>query len=248
MTHPELVDALLGSRRIVSLVGAGGKKTTLYALAEALSERVALTSTSHMYPYARSTVERVVTVLPDGTPPAAEGRVVAYGGLTDTTKRLGGLSERQIEQLAALPDYARILIKADGARARWVKAPAPYEPIIPACTERVLYLVSGAVIGCALDERIAHRPERVAAVTGARIGELLTSVHLARLLASPAGALQGLGAAELVPVINMVDDAERLTSARHAARAALAATTRFDRVVLAAMRESRIVDVVTRAA
>jgi len=246
MVSPDLVDTLLGSHRIVSLVGAGGKKTTLYALARAVPGRVALSSTSHMYPYDTAAVACVVTVAPGAMPPSAQGRIVAYGGVTDTDQRIGGLSEQQIENLAARAEFAHILIKADGARARWIKAPASYEPIVPRCTERVLHLISIGVVGRVLDARIAHRPERVAEETGAAIGERLTPAHIARLIASPSGALRGVGTAEVVPIINMVDDAARLAAAREAARFALAATTRFDRVVLAAMREARIVEVIFR--
>ncbi|MGH6944667.1 MAG: selenium cofactor biosynthesis protein YqeC, partial [Geminicoccaceae bacterium] len=89
--------------------------------------------------------------------------------------------------------------------------------------------------GQALDETVAHRPERVAAVTGAAPGEPLTVDHLARLLSSAQGSLQGVGDATVVPIVNMVDDGSAQTAARRIAERALAATRRFDRVVLAAM-------------
>ena len=52
----------------------------------------------------------------------------------------------------------------------------------------------------------------------------------------------------MVPVINMVDDADQERLAREAARIALAETDRFDRVVLASMRttEQPVVAVVER--
>ena len=51
----------------------------------------------------------------------------------------------------------------------------------------------------------------------------------------------------MVPVLNMVDDPAREAGARQVAERALAATDRFDRVVLASMiAPDPVVDVITR--
>jgi hypothetical protein len=51
----------------------------------------------------------------------------------------------------------------------------------------------------------------------------------------------------VVPVINMVDDQQRLTLAREAAAGALARSDRFDRVVLARMADEQpLVEIVAR--
>ncbi|MEQ8233920.1 MAG: selenium cofactor biosynthesis protein YqeC [Gammaproteobacteria bacterium] len=244
--EPALVEALAAARGVVCLVGAGGKKTTMYALARAHRGRVALSSTSHMYRYDDARVERVVEVTDDRPQVPADARVVAFAGPTDTPERVGGLS---IAALAALRDsgaFELLLVKADGARARWIKAPGDHEPLVLPWADTVVAVVSAGVLGRRLDSGIAHRPERVAAVTGAALDEPLTAAHLATLLSSEAGLLKGVGAATVVPLINMVDDADRAAAARASARLALAATTRFDRVVLAAMKRGRLVEVVRR--
>ena len=244
-----LVATLASGARVLSLVGAGGKKTTMYALAKALPGRVALSSSSHMAAYDRQSIDGLVTLAPDTfkLPEALDARVVAYGGGAESPERIRGLSFDQLALLAADASFDFVLLKADGARARWIKAPADYEPVIAPCTERVLYLLSVQVIGAALDERIAHRPERIAAATGAKQGRPLAAMHLAALLCSPMGALHGLGQREVLPIINMVDGETWLGPAREVAHLALARTTRFDRVVLANMQAARIVEVIHRA-
>ena len=245
-----LTASLIGEARVISLVGAGGKKTTLYALARALRGRVALASSSHMAAYDTTVVNEVVTLRVGGLslPVPTSGRIVAFGGEAESAERIHGLSFAQIAQLVADPSFDHVLIKADGARARWIKAPAAYEPVVPPGTDRVLYLISAQVIGELLDERIAHRVERIAAVCGTQAGAPLTVEHLATLLASEAGALQGIGQAELLPVINMVDNNALAAQARAAACRALSKTMRFERVVLANMQAARVIDIVTRAA
>ena len=99
-----------------------------------------------------------------------------------------------------------------------------------------------------LSERIAHRLDRITAVTGARLDKPITPEHVARLLASKDGSLKGVGAATVVPLINMVDNAELEVVAREAAEQALVLCEgRFQRVVLASMRcADPAVDVISR--
>jgi hypothetical protein len=59
--------------------------------------------------------------------------------------------------------------------------------------------------------------------------------------------LQRVGAAVVVPIVNMVDDEERLAGAREVARRALAATDRFERVILTSMiAADPVVEVIVR--
>ena len=71
-----------------------------------------------------------------------------------------------------------------------------------------------------------------------RENETLLPEHVGRLLGSAAGLLKGTEGRRVVPVINMVDDAAREAQARAAAAAALAATDRFDRVLLLCLAHS----------
>lgn len=240
-----LAAALAAEHGVVCLVGAGGKKSTMYALAAQHSGRVALSSTAHMYRYDPDAVDQVivddVTAVID-----ARARVVAYAYRTDTANRVGGLDAAALAAINASGEFDLMLIKADGARARLIKAPADYEPLIPDFADTVIPVVSARVFGRTLGEGIAHRPELAARVMETTLDAPLTPIHIARLLSAADGALKGVGDARVVPLINMVDDEAARVLAVAAARAALAATGRFDRVVLATMRERRVVEVIER--
>jgi probable selenium-dependent hydroxylase accessory protein YqeC len=119
--------------------------------------------------------------------------------------------------------------------------------VLPPEPTTLLPVVSVRALGRPLDPATAHRPERVAWVTGAAPGEPLATIHLARLLASEAGSLHKSGTTVVVPVINMVEDEPSRRAARAIALGALAITQRFDRVVLAAMTaDEPLVEVVER--
>jgi probable selenium-dependent hydroxylase accessory protein YqeC len=239
---------------LICVVGAGGKKTTLHRLVEAHlaagTARIGLTCTVAMAPPPKWLGEPVIAAgaeLKDALDRLGrDRRVVVYAQPSAKPGRIGGVPP---EDLAKLHDEGRFevtLIKADGARMRWIKAPEMREPVLPPGIATVLPLVSAKVFGQPLSEATAHRLERISAVTGARLGEPVTPEHVARLLSSEQGALQGVGSATVVPTVNMVDDQATREAARAAARLALATSRRLARVVLASMiTPDPVVEVVT---
>ena len=173
-------------------------------------------------------------------------RLVVYAEPSAKPGRVGGVPREVLARVHAEGGFEATLIKADGARMRWIKAPAAGEPVLPSSAATVLPLVSARVFGQPLTEMVAHRLERVAAVTGARPGEPVTPEHVARLLTSEQGALQGAGGATVVPIINMVDDEAKHAAARAAAQLALASCRRLARIVLARMTATDpVIEVVT---
>jgi probable selenium-dependent hydroxylase accessory protein YqeC len=239
----QLLDLLEAREGLVCAVGAGGKKTTLYRLAAGHPGRVGLTATVLTPPFPSDLGADVVVAGPDEIgaavgAAAASSRVVAFAHPSEKRARLSGLAPERVIELHRAAGFDVTLVKADGARARQIKAPGADEPAIPIGTTTVIPVVSARAIGAVLTEDVAHRVERLAAVTGAEPGARLTAEHVARLLANPEGALKSVGDATVVPLINMVDDRERERAALEAAELALSLTRRFDRIVLAAMRAS----------
>jgi probable selenium-dependent hydroxylase accessory protein YqeC len=236
-----LVDLLHARSGIVCATGAGGKKSVLFAVAAGHPGRVAFTTTVHTLPPPDALGARIVIAPEDAIESelrAARGvRFVAYACPGDKPGRLTGVPPTRIDALHAALGFDVTLVKADGARMRWVKAPADGEPVLPAGMTTLVPVLSARALGEPLTERIAHRPERIAALTGAVEGETFAPSHAGRLLASDAGLLKGAGDARVVPVINMVDDDRRLALATEAAREALQLSTRFEYIVLARLRD-----------
>jgi probable selenium-dependent hydroxylase accessory protein YqeC len=255
----DLLAALCAATGVVCAVGAGGKKATLYRLAEAHrilgSARVGYTATVMMAAPPAGLFGAPLLGAGDALARdlaaalAQQRRVVAYAAPSSKPGRLGGLLPEQVARLHAALGFSATLVKADGARMRLIKAPAEDEPVLPPGTATVLPVVSARAIGRPLSAATAHRLERVCRITGAVAGEALAPIHVARLLAAADGALQGTGSATVVPVINMVDDAAARLAAREAARQALALTRRFERVALTSMTAAQpLVEIVARGA
>ncbi len=236
-----LLEALGATHGIVSVVGAGGKKSLMRRLAAEHGGRVCLTTTVRIPP---------LGAIPDGTEViAAAEELPARIATAATTHRIvmcacpesrrgryEGVPPALVPTLHAAGGFELTLVKADGARMRFVKVPGDDEPCIASESTLIVPVSSVSVIGRPLDERCAHRPERVAEVTGAAPGEPLSTLHLARLLASPHGGLRRSEGIPVVPMVTHADDDTTLAQAREVARLALGLCDRFDRVVLAALR------------
>ena len=244
----KLTEALGRDKGVICLVGAGGKKSSMYHLAATHAGRVLLTSTAHMYPYQANKIDRLIEWDDEaaGFELNESERVVALASKTDTPKRIGGISADDLAETLDRHAFDLCVVKGDGARARWIKAPAAHEPIIPAVADVVVPIISIKSIGRPLDDRTAHRPEQIAALVGNRPGDLITVSAVTKLLSHDQGSLKNTEGFEVVPMLNMVDNQRLLNMARKVARQALEATNRFDRVLLASMKQGEVKEVVTR--
>jgi probable selenium-dependent hydroxylase accessory protein YqeC len=245
--------ALFGAERgLVCAVGAGGKKSTLYRLAAVHPGRLALTATVTITTLPPDLGLTVAVAPPEAVAERARAlageRRIAFAAPHARPERLAGLPAALVAALHRETAREITLVKADGARMRWLKAPKAGEPVLPPGTETAIVLTSARSLGEPLTERVAHRLERVLAVTGARAGDVVTPALLARLYTAPGGLLDGLAAPRIIPTINMVDDDVRRAAAREAARAILESTTAVPRVILACMQRpgDPVVEVVER--
>ncbi len=246
-----VVDALDARHGTTCLVGAGGKKTTLYALAARL-DRVVLTATVRIPIFdkevarVRTTQNPVATLTDRRTGEGVDpGFPLGLVPERDRDDRYLGYDTETVDALAAAHD-GPVLVKADGARTRLFKAPNDREPQVPASADTVVPVASAHAVGKPLGETAVHRPERVAAITEAAIGDEITPDLIGRVLAHEQGGVNGTpDDATVVPLINMVDDAADEAVAREIAETVLerAADTTVDvsRVVLARMREPAVV-------
>lgn len=263
-TTMDLVDAL-AARGLVAVVGAGGKKTTLYALAERF-DRALVTATVRI-PIFDAHVSRVaVTDDPAAAVEDAEPDDWPLGVIPerDRNDRYRGYETGVVDDLAddvlggpratgpgtaeAIGDPVEsVLVKADGARNRRLKAPNEREPRIPATADTVLPIASARVVGKPLTDDRVHRVDRVASITGRAEGDRIEAADVAAVLASAEGGLKGVPAdATVVPVVNMVDTPELAAVGREIAAGIFDRTDRVDRVALTRMDRGEAVDLVER--
>lgn len=239
----DLVEAL-AAEGIVAVVGAGGKKSTMYELAGRLDR--AVVTASVRIPIFDDEVARVaVTDDPVGVVAANDEWPIGVVPEREREDRYLGYDAATVADLAGA-DVDAVLVKADGARSRLLKAPDDREPQIPGNADTVLPVASARVVGKPLEGTHVHRPEHVADVAGIELGDELTAEHVARVLASDRGGLKDVPrGATVVPVVNMADDASLRRTARDVADRTLELTDAVDRVAVTRMDRGELVEVVS---
>jgi probable selenium-dependent hydroxylase accessory protein YqeC len=235
------IEAFRADGAAVAVVGAGGKKTTMYALANRLDRAVVTAtvripifdphvSTVSVTPDPVERLERSVTgsgttgADAAGSEPAKPNPAFPLGLVParEREDRYLGYDRETVSRIIDSHD-GPVLIKADGARTREFKAPGESEPQIPDGVDVVVPVASVAVVGEPLTETLVHRPERVVDVArGAgldvAIGDTVTPELVGTVLASPAGGLAGVpDGACVIPLLNKVDDADAAATAREVA-------------------------------
>jgi len=185
ISMPAWTDLALDPRthRAVSLVGAGGKTTLMYALArEAAAQglRVIVTTTTRILPHPRLPItdctepERLKRLL-------AQRRVLLAGTPAEGEKITGS---GEIGPLMRAADV--VLIEADGSRGLPLKAPASHEPAIPPQSSAVVAVMGADCIGRPIASA-CHRPELVCALLGVSPQHRILPEDAARIAASPLG-------------------------------------------------------------
>ena len=148
----DLFDLFQGYR-FVSFVGGGGKTSLAEWVAAAGTRRgktVLITTTTKIYakgPY----------ILMENYRPgsARERGLPLWVGKTVEGRKLTGLSEEEVLRLGVEADL--VLIEADGAKRMPLKAPAPYEPVIPACSDVVVVVAGLDALGARISEKVFRR-------------------------------------------------------------------------------------------
>ena len=192
-----LASALKIEPGMTAIIGSGGKSTLLRALGlELMSDggRVLLCTTTHMLPVAGvpwdGSSRRLdaapwkpgVLHAPGCTCEAcaglARGSICQAGVLDPETGKLSSPAE-PLDQLAQRFDY--VLAEADGSKRLPLKAHAAWEPVIPAATANVVWVVGASGFGKPVDE-VAHRPELFSERCGCKPADIATPERVARVL------------------------------------------------------------------
>lgn len=232
----------LGDAPQVAFVGAGGKSASLFALARQFDRPVLVTTSTHFAVEQLKLADHQLVVnrasdlekLSAGSLPAVTVIIASEIG----EGRVSGLDE---SSLAALSAFARshslpLLIEADGARRRALKAPAAHEPAIPPFVDAVIVVAGLSALGKPLNEERVHRPERFAVLSELRIGDVISTNAIAKVLLHPEGGLKSIPAkARRIVLLNQAETPELEGAARGIAQKLLAD---FDAVWVAAMQHS----------
>ncbi len=207
------------------MVGAGGKTSLMFALAQELVDAgmtVITTTTTKIYvPSQKQSAHIVASESVEDVLSQARNLVKGYPHATaaaeySTDKRkLIGLKPESVDMLRESDLFQWIIVEADGAAGKPLKAPAPHEPVIPEST-RTLVAVSGLyAVGKPLTDQWVFRPEKFSMLTGLKIGDPVTETAIIDVLIHKKGIMKGAPVhAEKIAFFNQTEKPDQIESGK----------------------------------
>ena len=230
---------------VVSLVGAGGKTSLMFRIARELAEAgdsvLTTTTTKIMWPAQTQSPHVILAdpideVLSKARKLLKETRHMSAVShqIPPHPDKVKGFPPQAIEEFWKTGLFRWILVEADGANRRPLKAPALYEPVIPDCSDWVIGLMGLIGVGKALDEEWIFRPELFAKLTGLKLGAPVTEEAAAASVKRKDGIMKGTpDKARKVIFLNMADQPGTLKIGRRIAELLKRGKeTRFSRIVI----------------
>lgn len=196
-TSGNLASTLKIEPGITAIIGSGGKSTLLKTLGLELMRaggRVLLCTTTHMFPVAgvpwdgssrrlgaapwKPGALHVPGCTCEACAGMSRGSICQAGVLDPETGKLSAPAE-PLNELAQRFDY--VLAEADGSKRLPLKAHAAWEPVIPAATANVVWIVGALGLGKPINEAV-HRPELFCERCGCELTDIATPEHVAQVL------------------------------------------------------------------
>ena len=208
-------------RSILSIVGAGGKTSLLFYLAEVLPWNCLVTTTTKVGRDQISSADRIVSfseflAAPDHF--SGDKIVWVSPAPEQDYPKVKGFDPAQFSEFAEAARKIRmpILVEADGAHRLHLKAPAENEPVVPAESDHILDVVGLDVIGLTISERTVHRLSQFLKITGYREGDIIDESVICRAILHPQGGFKNApqGCCKIA-VLNQADTAERIKHAEN---------------------------------
>lgn len=193
---------------VISFAGAGGKTTTIFALAQELKDttdyKILVTTTTKMMREKEAiTVEDEAFIKEQ----LQTKRLVMAG--TDLGRKMGCFAMDFLQKIIPLSDIT--LIEADGAQCRPFKMPHSYEPVYLPRTTKIVYFAGMTALGKKIED--LSRSDIMADFLHKQPAEKLTAEDMVKILQSEQGAKKDVQHRDFYVILNQADDEKILHSA-----------------------------------
>jgi probable selenium-dependent hydroxylase accessory protein YqeC len=211
---------------VVSFVGAGGKTSLMFSIARELSsagESVLTTTTTKIMMPSKDQSPHVILsdsldeILDKARSLIKKNRHLSAASqrTNSTSEKLKGLDPEAIDEIRKSGVFRWILVEADGAARRPLKAPAFHEPVIPDCSGWLVGIIGLKSIGKPLGEKWVFRHKLYAEITGLKPEESVTEESVAVALMDKNGIMKGCPShTKKVVFLNMADNKMLVKSGR----------------------------------
>jgi probable selenium-dependent hydroxylase accessory protein YqeC len=219
-----LRDALGVTRgEMISLIGAGGKTTTMFRLAEEMRDqgcKVLVTTTTQIVRPTKPHVDRLFLVdeiqaLIDLSGDIAAPAIISAGCGINQDGDLQGMPVPWLDRLNREARFDVILVEADDAEFGLLKIPDEGEPLIPQSCQATIWIVAVTEIGKPLSDAWVHGSARARDLLGLPADARVSEDILVQLLQHRNGCLKGIpSTSRKIALINQADSPAEMAAAR----------------------------------
>ncbi|TCO74776.1 selenium cofactor biosynthesis protein YqeC [Marinisporobacter balticus] len=192
---------------IISLVGAGGKTSCMFTLAEELRKelKILVTTTTKIYMPKKNKYDFLCldkSLFSQFYYKKNKG-IYVYGDGINKDGKLMGMHQNDLINCHRFFDVT--IVEADGSKQKPIKGWNPYEPVVCEKTDTTIGILDISVIGKKIDKNNVHRVNAFAKITDSYLDEDICIGHLVSMVNHPDGLFKNaLG--EKILFINKVEN------------------------------------------
>lgn len=237
----------IGDKGVISIVGAGGKTSLMYSLARELvssGKRVLTTTTTKIFaPTREESPVTIVSRVPEGIVEKAKVLLDEYPHLTVGSEylqnrcKLNGLKVSVVEHILQSNLFDFIIIEADGAAGRSIKACAPHEPVVPLFSDCIVALMGLDVVAKPLTEEWVFRSSIFSRITGLELRQSVSELAItSAMLHDMSSIVVSEQECKKIAFLNKADNLKALTAGEKiAALLEKKGKTVFHKIVIGAL-------------
>jgi len=212
MKLSKLLDIKVNS--VISIVGAGGKSTLMYTLAQELRQdyKCLVTTTTKIYlPFKEQFDYMAIgTEEFNNLKHNPNNGIYIYGSSINDENKLIGVNPAELEY--NVPYFQYLFIEADGSRRKPIKGWNNTEPVVLRTTTNTLGVISIETIGKKINEDNVFRVKEFLNITNTTENEIISVDNIISLIFHDDGLFKN-SVGEKILFINKVEDKEQLITA-----------------------------------
>lgn len=196
----------LNNGDLISIVGAGGKTSLMFTIAEELRKdyKLLITTTTKIFVPERTQYDFMAIGHENYQEIKCSYKkgIYVYGESINVEGKLIGISTETLNTQMSCFDYT--IVEADGSKGKPIKGWKVTEPVISSKTTKTIGVLSIESIGKEINEKNVHRVSEFLSITNAVNNGVISAENVVSLIFHPNGLYKG-SVGEKVLFINKVE-------------------------------------------
>lgn len=228
----------LNKSNMISIVGAGGKTTLMFSLAEELRQnyKVLVTTTTKIYIPHKNQYDFIYFDKNNFRNHNMKG-ICVFASYVNKEGKIFGLKDEELEKIQKYFDFT--LVEADGSKRKQIKGWNCNEPVVCKKTNKTVGVLDIQAIGKSVNDDNVHRVKEFIKITNAKIDKPITTEQIVSLICHPQGLFKNaLG--EKILFINKAENEKYSILARELVQKIIEKNFfQLNKIIMGSLRDKR---------